>query len=148
MTGIGISGPDIAPFRHNRIKQQDGIRLGFLSQIISQKHGLGAFRYADAEGSSAAQVGVSNATMKSAISIYTQYTHASLSYRQYLFTKIFRIIFTALILATVNRIGSAAVPMDHFLIETQMIAQSPGGFLISIGQVFAVFDERTQARTG
>jgi serine/threonine protein kinase, bacterial len=34
--------------------------------------------------------------------------------------------------------------MDHFLIEIQMIAQSPGDFLRSTGQVFAVFDERTQ----
>jgi serine/threonine protein kinase len=34
--------------------------------------------------------------------------------------------------------------MDHFLIETQMIAQSPGDFLRYTGQVFAVFDERTQ----
>ena len=34
--------------------------------------------------------------------------------------------------------------MDHFLIEAQMIAQSPDGFLQSTGQVFAVFDERTQ----
>ena len=34
--------------------------------------------------------------------------------------------------------------MDHFLIEAQMIAQSPDDFLQSTGQVFAVFDERTQ----
>jgi len=34
--------------------------------------------------------------------------------------------------------------MDHFLIEAQMIAQSPDDFLKSTGQVFAVFDERTQ----
>jgi serine/threonine-protein kinase len=34
--------------------------------------------------------------------------------------------------------------MDYFLIEIQMIAQSPGDFLRSSGQVFAVFDERTQ----
>jgi hypothetical protein len=34
--------------------------------------------------------------------------------------------------------------MDHFLIETQMIAWSPDDFLQSLGQVFAVFDERTQ----
>ena len=34
--------------------------------------------------------------------------------------------------------------MDHYLIEAQMIAQSPDGFLQSTGQVFAVFDERTQ----
>jgi serine/threonine protein kinase, bacterial len=34
--------------------------------------------------------------------------------------------------------------MGHFLIEIQMIAQSPGDFLRSTGQVFAVFDERTQ----
>src|SRR5262245_16518062 len=34
--------------------------------------------------------------------------------------------------------------MDHLLIETQMIAQSPGDFLRSTGRVFAVFDERTQ----
>ncbi|HEY7182836.1 MAG TPA: hypothetical protein VIC84_15510 [Blastocatellia bacterium] len=35
--------------------------------------------------------------------------------------------------------------MNYTLIEIQMIAQSPGDFLGSIGQVFAVFDERTQA---
>ncbi len=34
--------------------------------------------------------------------------------------------------------------MDHFLIEAQMIAQPPDDFLRSTGQVFAVFDERTQ----
>jgi len=34
--------------------------------------------------------------------------------------------------------------MDHYLIEAQMIAQSPDDFLKSTGQVFAVFDERTQ----
>ena len=34
--------------------------------------------------------------------------------------------------------------MDHYLIEAQMIAQSPDDFLQSTGQVFAVFDERTQ----
>jgi serine/threonine protein kinase len=34
--------------------------------------------------------------------------------------------------------------MDHSLIKIQMIAQFPGDFLKSIGQVFAVFDERTQ----
>jgi hypothetical protein len=43
-----------------------------------------------------------------------------------------------------NRISSAVVPMDYFLIEIQMIAQSPGDFLRSTAQVFAVFDERTQ----
>jgi serine/threonine-protein kinase len=34
--------------------------------------------------------------------------------------------------------------MDHSLIKIPMIAQSPGDFLRSTGQVFAVFDERTQ----
>jgi serine/threonine protein kinase len=34
--------------------------------------------------------------------------------------------------------------MDQSLIKIQMIAQSPGDFLRSTGQVFAVFDERTQ----
>jgi serine/threonine-protein kinase len=34
--------------------------------------------------------------------------------------------------------------MDHFLIDIQMIAQPPSDFLRSTGQVFAVFDERTQ----
>jgi serine/threonine protein kinase len=34
--------------------------------------------------------------------------------------------------------------MDNSLIKIQMIAQSPGDFLRSTGQVFAVFDERTQ----
>jgi len=34
--------------------------------------------------------------------------------------------------------------MNHPLIEIKIIDQSPGDFLISIGQVFAVFDERTQ----
>src|SRR5262245_10017684 len=34
--------------------------------------------------------------------------------------------------------------MDHALIETQMIAQSPVDFLSSTGRVFAVLDERTQ----
>ena len=34
--------------------------------------------------------------------------------------------------------------MNHFLIEIQMIAHPPGDILRSTGQVFAVFDERTQ----
>jgi serine/threonine-protein kinase len=34
--------------------------------------------------------------------------------------------------------------MNHPFIEIQIIAQSPGDFLRSTGQVFAVFDERTQ----
>jgi serine/threonine-protein kinase len=34
--------------------------------------------------------------------------------------------------------------MNHPLIKIKIIAQSPGDFLRSIGQVFAVFDERTQ----
>jgi serine/threonine-protein kinase len=34
--------------------------------------------------------------------------------------------------------------MNHPLIEIKIIDQSPGDFLRSIGQVFAVFDERTQ----
>jgi len=45
---------------------------------------------------------------------------------------------------TSNRISSAFVPMDHYLIEAQMIAQSPDDFLQSTGQVFAIYDERTQ----
>lgn len=34
--------------------------------------------------------------------------------------------------------------MNHPLIEIKMITQSPDEFLRSTGQVFAVFDERTQ----
>jgi hypothetical protein len=34
--------------------------------------------------------------------------------------------------------------MNYPLIEIKIIDQSPGDFLRSIGQVFAVFDERTQ----
>jgi serine/threonine-protein kinase len=34
--------------------------------------------------------------------------------------------------------------MNHPLIEIKIIDPSPGDFLRSIGQVFAVFDERTQ----
>jgi hypothetical protein len=34
--------------------------------------------------------------------------------------------------------------MNHPLIEIKIIDQSPGDFLRSIGQVFVVFDERTQ----
>jgi serine/threonine protein kinase, bacterial len=34
--------------------------------------------------------------------------------------------------------------MNHPLTEIKIIDQSPGDFLRSIGQVFAVFDERTQ----
>jgi serine/threonine-protein kinase len=34
--------------------------------------------------------------------------------------------------------------MNHPLIEIKIIDQSPGDFLRSTGQVFAVFDERTQ----
>jgi hypothetical protein len=34
--------------------------------------------------------------------------------------------------------------MNHHLAEIKIIAQSPADFLRSTGQVFAVFDERTQ----